>query len=87
MKGEPLVRPERVCMSKSMGPSTAIDPAGFIPTKVNAVHPTEEETVPPLLRKKGDKSDLLDSLFMLRLITAAEKDLNAGHSDQKLVIS
>lgn len=39
------------CMSESMSRSVAIDPAGFIPSKVNTAGPSEEETVTPFARR------------------------------------
>lgn len=69
-----------------MSRSVAIDPAGFIPTKVNTVRLSEEETVPPLPREQWDKSDsLLQSSFLLRFVTAAKRDPNAGLSVDKVI--
>lgn len=73
-------------MSESMSRSVAIDPAGFIPTKVNTARPSEEETVTPLSGEQWDESDpLLHSSFMLKSITAAERDPNAGLSVHKFI--
>lgn len=64
----------RACMSKSMSQSVAIDPAGFIPSKVNTARPSEEETVSPLPREHWDESDsVLYSSFMLKSVTTAER--------------
>lgn len=47
-----------------MSHSVAIDPAGFIPTKVNTAHLPEDEPMPPLPGEQWDDSDpLLHSSF------------------------
>lgn len=69
-----------------MSQSVAIDPAGFIPTKVNSARLPEDEPVPPLPGEQGDESDpLLHSSLMLRLVNAAERDPNAGLRIHKLI--
>lgn len=75
----------RACMSKSMSQSVAIDPAGFIPTKVNTVHLPEDEPVPPLPREQWDDSDpLLHSSFSYGS-SAQQRDPNAGLSVYKFI--
>lgn len=68
-----------------MSQSVAIDPAGFIPTKVNTVHLPEDEPVPPLPREQWDDSDpLLHSSFSYGS-SAQQRDPNAGLSVHKFI--